>query len=114
LGLNPGDWVTFLRYYEGGTIDLNGSYLGYVLQGSSVSNRINENSESLYDPYISQVGTVTTNHETYKQRVLIQFWKQGMVFDNFKFKIAIYQGTSLQGYTLPSSTGIRSEVQIFN
>ena len=50
LGPGPGDWVTYLRYYESGTIDLNDSYIGYLLQGSGVSNRINENSESLYIP----------------------------------------------------------------
>ena len=114
LGLNPGDWVTLLRYYESGTIDLNDSYIGYLLQGSGVSNRINENSESLYDPYISQVGTVTTDSGTWGQRIILQFWKQGMVFNNFKFKLAIYAGTALQGYSLPSATGIQSEVQIFN
>lgn len=114
LDLETGDNVSVLRYYDSGTVDLNGAYIGYLLQGSAVSNRINENSESLYDPYISQVGTISDSDDTYGQRILIQFWKAGMVFTDFKFKIGIFKGTALQGYSLPSATGTTSEVQVFN
>ena len=42
---------------------------GYVLVGTSASNRINENSEALYDPYINGSGNLNANDN--KQQVSI-------------------------------------------
>ena len=67
--------MQLMRYYVDGTIDLQGSYVGYLLQGSAVNHRINENSESLYDPYINAAGSLSTDSSTYGQRILFQVWK---------------------------------------
>lgn len=116
LDLPTGTPIQLLRYYDsadGGTVDLNGSYIGYVLQGASVSNRINENSESLYDPYINSSGNLTANTSEYKQRILFQVWKAGITFNNFKFKLGIYQGLQLRPYTMPNVLA-NSKVQVYN
>ena len=114
FGLPVGTPMQLMRYYEGGTVDLNGSYIGYVLVGTSASNRINENSEALYDPYINGSGKLKPNHATDKQYLVFQVWAPGITFTNFKFKIGIYEGLQLRPFILPSGETAKSNVTIYN
>lgn len=117
FALPTGTSIQLMRYYDsvdGGTANLNGSYVGYVLMGTSVSNRINENSEALYDPYINGSGALTANHATNKQQLIFQVWKEGIVFTNFKFKVGIYQGLQLRPFILPSEEPAKSSVSVYN
>ena len=103
FGLPVGTTCQLMRYFDSGTINLNGSYVGYVISGTSVSNRINENSESLYDPYINGVGELKTSGAnpsvvgTSGQSLLFQVYKRVWYF-YFKFKIALYEGTTLRPF----------------
>jgi hypothetical protein len=117
FGLPVGTPMQLMRYYDaddGGTVDLNGSYIGYVLVGTSASNRINENSEALYDPYINGSGNLKPNHATDKQYLVFQVWAPGITFNNFKFKIGIYEGLQLRPFILPSGETAKSNVTIYN
>ena len=117
FGLPVGTPMQLMRYYDaddGGTVDLNGSYIGYVLVGTSASNRINENNESLYDPYINGSGNLKPDHATDKQYLVFQVWAPGITFNNFKFKIGIYEGLQLRPFILPSGETAKSNVTIYN
>jgi hypothetical protein len=114
FGLPVGTPMQLMRYYDSGTVDLNGSYIGYVLVGTSASNRINENSEALYDPYINGSGNLKPNHATDKQYLVLQCWAPGITFTNFKFKIGIYEGLQLRPFILPSGETAKSNVTIYN
>lgn len=119
FGLPVGTTCQLMRYYDSGTVNLNGSYCGYVISGTSVSNRINENSESLYDPYINGVGDLKANGAnpnvagTSGQSLLFQVYKVGMVFTDFKFKIALYEGTKLFPFAMPETTN-NTDVDVYN
>jgi lysophospholipase L1-like esterase len=106
--------MQLMRYYDGGTVDLKGSYIGYVLVGTSASNRINENSEALYDPYINGSGNLKPSHATDKQYLVFQCWAPGITFNNFKFKIGIYEGLQLRPFILPSGETAKSNVIVYN
>ncbi|MDI9503784.1 MAG: hypothetical protein QM205_02435, partial [Bacillota bacterium] len=112
--LPVGTPMQLMRYYDSGTVDLNGSYIGYVLVGTSASNRINENSEALYDPYINGSGNLKPDHATDKQYLVFQCWAPGITFNNFKFKIGIYEGLQLRPFILPSGVTAKSNVTIYN
>ena len=112
--LPVGTPMQLMRYYDGGTVDLNGSYIGYVLVGTSASNRINENSEALYDPYINGSGNLKPDHATDKQYLVFQCWAPGITFTNFKFKIGIYEGLQLRPFILPSGETAKSNVTVYN
>lgn len=119
FGLPIGTTCQLMRYFDSGTVNLNGSYIGYVISGTSVSNRINENSESLYDPYINGVGELKTSGAnpnvagTSGQSLLFQVYKAGMVFTNFKFKIALYEGTTLRPFAMPNTSN-ETDVDVYN
>jgi lysophospholipase L1-like esterase len=108
LGKPQGTTVQLMRYFVSGTANLNGSYMGYVLAGTSVSNRINENSESLYDPYINASGGLKASGAlsgvagTSGQTILFQVFASGMVFTDFKFKLGVFEGLTLQPFVMPS------------
>ena len=119
FGLPVGTTTQLMRYFDSGTIDLNGSYVGYLISGTSVSNRINENSESLYDPYINGVGELKPDGAnpnvvgTSGQSLVFQVYKDGMVFTNFKFKVALYEGTKLLPFAMPEATN-NADVDVYN
>ena len=119
FGLPIGTTCQLMRYFDSGTVNLNGSYIGYIVSGTSVSNRINENSESLYDPYINGVGELKTSGAnpyvagTSGQSLLFQVYKAGMVFTDFKFKIALYEGTTLRPFAMPN-TANETDVDVYN
>ena len=119
FGLPLGTTCQLMRYFVSGTINLNGSYVGYIISGTSVSNRINENSESLYDPYINGVGELKANGANPNvagssgQTLAFQCFKAGMVFTNFKFKIALYEGTKLLPFAMPETEN-NTDVDVYN
>ena len=119
FGLPVGTTCQLMRYFDSGTINLNGSYCGYLISGTSVSNRINENSESLYDPYINGVGDLKPDganpniDESSGQTLVFQVYKAGMVFTNFKFKVALYEGTKLLPFAMPEATN-NTDVDVYN
>jgi len=119
LGKPQGTTVQLMRYFVSGTANLNGSYIGYVLAGTSVSNRINENSESLYDPYINASGQLKASGAlsgvagTSGQSLLFQVFASGMVFTDFKFKLGVFEGLTLQPFVMPSVSN-SSAVDVYN
>jgi hypothetical protein len=119
FGLPVGTTCQLMRYFDSGTIDLNGSYCGYLISGTSVSNRINENSESLYDPYINGVGELKPDGANPNvdgssgQSLVFQVYKAGMIFTDFKFKVALYEGTKLLPFAMPEATN-NTDVDVYN
>jgi len=117
--LATGTTVQLMRYFVDGTVNLNGSYIGYLLAGTSVSNRINENSESLYDPYINASGGLKASGAlsgvagTSGQSLIFQVFASGMVFTDFKFKLGVFEGLTLQPFVMPSLSN-STAVDVYN
>ena len=47
------------------------------------------------------------------QSLLFQVYKAGMVFTDFKFKIALYEGTTLRPFAMPN-TANETDVDVYN
>ena len=119
FGLPVGTTCQLMRYFDSGTIDLNGSYCGYLITGTSVSNRINENSESLYDPYINGVGELKPmvltrmSLEQAVNRFYSKFIKRIWSLLILSLRIALYEGTKLLPFAMPEATN-NTDVDVYN